>query len=55
MGAWGFDFDVGPVFEVLDEDGDGLLSRGEVVRLVKDFYLTNDPEAPGNLFYGPPF
>lgn len=55
VGAWGFDFDVGPVFEVLDEDGDGLLSRGEVVRLVKDFYLTNDPEAPGNLFYGPPF
>ena len=53
--AWGFDFDARPVFKELDTDGDGFLSRDEVVRLVKDFYLTNDPESPGNVFYGPPF
>lgn len=53
--AWGFEFDVETIFKELDVDGDGFLSRDEMVRLAKDFYLTNDPEAPGNVVYGPPF
>jgi DNA-binding SARP family transcriptional activator/Ca2+-binding EF-hand superfamily protein len=53
--AWGFDFDVKATFAMLDVDGDGFLTREETVRLAKDFYLTNDPDAPGNFLYGPAF
>ncbi|MFQ3555981.1 hypothetical protein QZN11_04100 [Streptomyces gramineus] len=29
-----------------------LISRHEFIRLVREFYLSNDPDAPGSLFFG---
>lgn len=53
--AWGFAFDARAHFARLDTDGDGYLSREQAVQLVKEFYLSNDPEAAGNFVYGPAF
>lgn len=39
-------------FEMFDRDGNGQLSQDEVVKMVKEFYLSDDPEALGNLFFG---
>ncbi len=39
-------------FQALDRDGDGILTRQEVVALIREFYLSNDPGAPGNRFFG---
>lgn len=39
-------------FELFDRDGNGELSEAEVVEMVKEFYLSDDPDAPGNLFFG---
>jgi Ca2+-binding EF-hand superfamily protein len=38
-------------FPVLDLDGDGHISKPEVIQIVKEFYYSDDPAAPGNLFY----
>ena len=40
------------IYHLLDRDGNGSLSRDEVLALVREFYLSDDPEAPGNLFFG---
>ncbi len=53
--AWSLPGDSRKSFAAMDENGDGLLGRDEVVRLLKEFFLTNDPEAAGNLLYGSPF
>lgn len=41
------------VFDALDTDGDGVLTRDELTSRSRDFYLGDDVEAPGNLLFGP--
>jgi len=41
------------VFERLDRDGTGVLTEDDFTEAVKEFYLSNDPQAPGNVLYGP--
>ncbi|WNI29720.1 EF-hand domain-containing protein [Streptomyces sp. ITFR-6] len=36
----------------LDTDGDGAISRQEFIRAVREHFLSNDPDAPGGLFFG---
>jgi Ca2+-binding EF-hand superfamily protein len=45
--------DAKAVFQRLDLDHDGFLSRDEVQRHVVDFYFSSDPDAPGNWLVGP--
>ncbi len=40
------------IFTKLDFDGDGKISKNDAMNLVADFYLSNNPQAPGNLFFG---
>lgn len=40
-------------FERLDRDGDGRITRSELVEISHEFYRGDDPEAPGNRLYGP--
>lgn len=40
-------------FEHLDRDGDGYLSTGECLKGVEEFFLSDDPDAPGNWLIGP--
>lgn len=40
-------------FPRYDANGDGYVSRSELVELVREFYLGSDPDAAGNLLYGP--
>lgn len=39
-------------FMRLDTDGDGAISRHEFIRAVREHFFSNDPEAPGSLFFG---
>ena len=41
------------VFEKLDINGNGKISLDEFVLLHQQFFSSNDPESPGNWFYGP--
>lgn len=41
------------IFAKLDFDGDGKISKNDAMNLVADFYLSDNPQAPGNLFFGP--
>ena len=41
------------VFTKLDLNGDGHLSKQEVLKLVHDYFYSDDPEAPGNWILGP--
>lgn len=41
------------VFVDLDANGDGVISRSEMKEIGDQFYLGDDPEAPGNLLFGP--
>jgi Ca2+-binding EF-hand superfamily protein len=51
LAAWGA---VGSkeAFEQLDRAGDGYLTKEDLVEATKEFYLSNDPEAPGTMLYG---
>lgn len=40
-------------FARLDRTGQGQISREELTRLHLEFFTSEDPDAPGNLFYGP--
>jgi Ca2+-binding EF-hand superfamily protein len=40
-------------FRQLDTDGDGSLTVTEFVHAASDFYVGNNPAAPGNSFFGP--
>jgi|JFJP01.1.fsa_nt_gi hypothetical protein len=40
------------IFAKLDFDGDGKILKNDCLNLVADFYLSNNPQAPGNLFFG---
>jgi len=37
----------------LDREGDGVLSLDEVRQALKEFYIGDDPAAPGNRLFGP--
>ena len=39
-------------FRQFDSNGDGILQIGEVEVLIKEFYLSEDEEALGNVFFG---
>ncbi|WP_405852214.1 EF-hand domain-containing protein [Streptomyces sp. NBC_00090] len=39
-------------FTQLDTDGDGAISRMEFVRAVREHFLSDNPDAPGSLFFG---
>jgi len=39
-------------FSTIDQNGDGALSLEEVSVLVRQFYLSDDPKAPGNELFG---
>lgn len=41
------------VFSKLDLDGSGEITKDEIRSLAADFLFSNDPEAPGNWFFGP--
>jgi Ca2+-binding EF-hand superfamily protein len=41
------------VFPKLDLNGDGHVSRPELMDLVAQFYMSSDPTAPGNVMFGP--
>ncbi len=43
----------GPAFALLDLDGNGVISLDEFRGAIADFYLSNDPDAPGNFLLGP--
>jgi len=49
--AWGV-HDSQAAFRRLDRDDTGTLSEDDLVEAVKEFYLSNDPDAPGNALYG---
>ena len=55
MKAWGIDEDdlTPEVFAGLDRNGDGILSQTEVLDMVREFYYSDDPDAPGNWCMGP--
>jgi Ca2+-binding EF-hand superfamily protein len=40
------------VFRRLDRDDTGYLTEEDLVEATKEFYLSNDPDAPGNVLYG---
>jgi Ca2+-binding EF-hand superfamily protein len=40
------------IFSKLDINGDGSLSKEEVLQHVRDFFYSDDPEAPGNWLLG---
>lgn len=39
-------------FRTLDTSGDDTVSRPEFLRAIRQYFLLNDPEAPGSLFFG---
>ncbi|MEW1547819.1 EF-hand domain-containing protein [Streptomyces tsukubensis] len=43
----------GSAFERLDRDGNGLISHEEWRIAICEFYLSGDPDAPGNWLIGP--
>ncbi len=49
--AWGVE-EGDAAFHRLDRDGSGTLTQEDLVEAVKEFYLSNDPDAPGNVLYG---
>lgn len=51
LAAWGVTDD-GTAFQRLDRDNTGALSEENLTEAVKEFYLSNDPDAPGNALYG---
>lgn len=41
------------IFPKLDQNQDGLLSKADLLELMHQFYYSDDPQAPGNLIFGP--
>ncbi|MEU8779644.1 EF-hand domain-containing protein [Streptomyces sp. NPDC048606] len=54
IGAYGVSREAAAaVFTRLDRDGDGMISRDELVRAFREYHTGTDPELPGNWLYGP--
>ncbi len=51
LAAWGVDESAEP-FHRLDRDDTDGLTEEDLIEAVKEFYLSNDPDAPGNVLYG---
>lgn len=51
LAAWDV-HDPAYVFQRLDRDDDGVLTEKDLTEATKEFYLSNDPDAPGNVLYG---
>jgi Ca2+-binding EF-hand superfamily protein len=49
--AWNVEADRAD-FDRLDRDNTGGLTETDLVQAVQEFYLSNDPDAPGNVLYG---
>lgn len=49
--AWGAD-GADEAFQELDRENEGHLSEDDLIEATKEFYLSNDADAPGNLLYG---
>jgi len=45
--------DIAEMFRRLDRDGDGFLTTEEMALNTEEFFLSDDPEAPGNWLVGP--
>lgn len=52
LDAWGADGSA-EAFRLLDRGGKGFLTEEDLVVAVQEFYLSDDPHAPGNALYGP--
>jgi Ca2+-binding EF-hand superfamily protein len=39
-------------FQLFDKNHDGILQISEVDKLIREFYLSSDPDSPGNVFFG---
>lgn len=39
-------------FATIDQNGDGILNRAEVISLLEEFYYSQDPTANGNYLFG---
>lgn len=52
LNAWGADGSA-EAFQRLDRGGKGFLTEEDLIVAVEEFYLSDDPEAPGNALYGP--
>ena len=54
--AWGGkEEEAASCFQKLDLDGNGVISKDEFVQNLKEYFLSNDPEVPGNYLHGIPF
>ncbi|AOW99302.1 hypothetical protein BJP34_07385 [Moorena producens PAL-8-15-08-1] len=54
LGSWRVSEELAEqIFPKLDFNGDGHISKEELVELVKQFHMSDDPDAPGNSFFGP--
>jgi len=49
--AWGASGSA-EAFEQLDRGGKGFLTEADLIVAVQEFYLSDDPAAPGNVLYG---
>ncbi len=49
--AWGADGS-SEAFRRLDRSDNGVLTKEDLTEATLEFYLSNDPEAPGNMLYG---
>ena len=41
------------IFPILDQNQDGALHKDNLLELIRTFYFSDDPEAVGNLIFGP--
>jgi hypothetical protein len=45
--------DAAETFRALDTDGDGVVTKAEFLEAGAKFFFYDEPDAPGNLFWGP--
>lgn len=51
LAAWGIEQSA-PAFRQLDRNDKGYLTEADLAEAVKEFYLADNPDAPGNALYG---